>query len=52
MVADRNDSNSFLAQLFAQVGEAGSAGAGTGIFTSHPLVMESTARMVGAYAAW
>jgi|AntAceMinimDraft_1070359.scaffolds.fasta_scaffold08784_1 hypothetical protein len=55
--ADRQESNAFLGQLFARVGEAGSAatsgqGAAGGVFTSHPLVMESTARMVGAYAAW
>lgn len=59
--ADRAESSAFLAQLFARVGAAGAAaanggagGAGAvgGVFVSHPLVMESTARMVGQYAAW
>ena len=56
-VADEAETHAFLSQLFQRVGEAGVAAnagdfAGGGAFTSHPLVVASTSRMIGAYAAW
>lgn len=55
VAADRAASDAFLSQLFQRVGEAGAAAASggqPGVFASHPLVMESTARMAGSYASW
>ncbi len=61
--ADAERSSAMLEQLLGTVGEAGRAAsaagdagfaaiAGSNVFGSHPVVVESTARMIGAYAPW
>ena len=61
--AEAERSSAMLEQLLGTVGEAGRAAsaagdagfaaiAGSNVFGSHPVVVESTARMIGAYAPW
>ena len=61
--AEAEQSSAMLEQLLGTIGEAGRAAsaageagfaaiAGSNAFGSHPLVVESTARMIGAYAPW
>ena len=61
--AEAERSSAMLEQLLGTVGEAGRAAsaagdagfaaiAGSNVFGSHPAVVESTARMIGAYAPW
>lgn len=45
---DRDETNAFLDVLFKRLAEEGEGG----LFSSHPLVVDSSARLVAQYAAW